>query len=116
MIELRGYIDDKGNKPFDKWFADLDHNAAARVTTALTRIELGNFSNVKGVGAGVFECRIDFGPRIPGLFREGWRPACNPCRRGIEETPVQGHYRRSGTLGRLQTTQETGEVINAANP
>ena len=62
MIELRGYIDDKGNKPFDKWFADLDHNAAARVTTALTRIELGNFSNVKGVGAGVFEYRIDFGP------------------------------------------------------
>jgi len=23
---------------------------------------LGNFSNVKGVGGGVFECRIDFGP------------------------------------------------------
>jgi putative addiction module killer protein len=22
----------------------------------------GTFSNVKGVGAGVFECRIDFGP------------------------------------------------------
>jgi putative addiction module killer protein len=62
MIELRGYIDDNGNKPFAKWFADLDHNAAARVTTALTRIELGNFSNVKGVGAGVFECKIDFGP------------------------------------------------------
>jgi len=26
------------------------------------RLELGNFSNVKGVGAGVFEYRIDFGP------------------------------------------------------
>jgi len=32
------------------------------VTTALTRLALGNFSNVKGVGSGVFECRIDFGP------------------------------------------------------
>jgi len=32
------------------------------VTTALLRIELGNLSNVKGVGAGVFEYRIDFGP------------------------------------------------------
>ena len=31
-------------------------------STALTRIEHGNFSNAKGVGAGVFECRIDFGP------------------------------------------------------
>jgi putative addiction module killer protein len=25
-------------------------------------LELGNFSNVRGVGGGVFECRIDFGP------------------------------------------------------
>jgi len=25
-------------------------------------MELGNFSNVKGVGAGVLEYRIDFGP------------------------------------------------------
>jgi putative addiction module killer protein len=32
------------------------------VTTALLRLELGNLSNVKGVGAGVFEYRIDFGP------------------------------------------------------
>ena len=62
MIELRGYIDGKGGEPFAKWFATLDPRAAARVTTALTRIEQGNFSNVKGVGAGVFECQIDFGP------------------------------------------------------
>ena len=32
------------------------------MTTAVRRLELGNFSNVKGVGAGVFEYRIDFGP------------------------------------------------------
>ena len=30
--------------------------------TALTRLSLGNMSNVKGVGSGVFEFRIDFGP------------------------------------------------------
>ena len=36
--------------------------AAAKITTAVRRLELGNFSNVKGVGAGVFEYRIDFGP------------------------------------------------------
>lgn len=35
---------------------------AAKVATALTRLAGGNFSNVKGVGAGVFEYRIDFGP------------------------------------------------------
>lgn len=32
------------------------------MTTALYRVGLGNFSNVKGVGSGVYECRIDFGP------------------------------------------------------
>lgn len=32
------------------------------MATTLARLALGNFSNVKGVGSGVFECRIDFGP------------------------------------------------------
>lgn len=30
--------------------------------TALRRIELGNLSNVRGVGMGVFEFKIHFGP------------------------------------------------------
>jgi putative addiction module killer protein len=34
----------------------------------LTRIELGNFSSVKGVGGGVFESRIDFGPGLRVYF------------------------------------------------
>jgi putative addiction module killer protein len=33
-----------------------------RIATALTRISLGNFSNVEGVGSGVFEYKLDFGP------------------------------------------------------
>ena len=32
------------------------------MTTALRRIEQGNLSSAKGVGGGVFESRIDFGP------------------------------------------------------
>ena len=39
------------------WFESLNAQAA-KVTVALTRIELGNLSNVKGVGAGVQEFRI----------------------------------------------------------
>ena len=34
----------------------------------MTRIELGNFSSVKGVGGGVFESRIDFGPGLRVYF------------------------------------------------
>jgi hypothetical protein len=33
-----------------------------KLRRAVTRIELANSSNVKGVGAGVFEYKIDFGP------------------------------------------------------
>ena len=33
-----------------------------KVTIALSRIEQGNFSKVKGVGSSVFEYKIDFGP------------------------------------------------------
>ena len=61
-IELRGYIDENGNKRFAAWLEGLDAEAAAKVTIALARMEQGNFSKVKGVGSGVFEYKIDFGP------------------------------------------------------
>jgi putative addiction module killer protein len=62
MIAIREYLDQYDRSPFAKWFECLNSPAAAKVTTALIRIEQGNFSNTKGVGAGVYETRIDFGP------------------------------------------------------
>jgi putative addiction module killer protein len=62
MLSVLEYVDTSGSGPFASWFQTLDATAAAKVTTAVRRLELGNFSNVKGVGAGVFEYRIDFGP------------------------------------------------------
>lgn len=47
---------------FEKWFNGLDAHAAAKVTTALYRLEQGNLSNVKSVGKGVSEYKVDFGP------------------------------------------------------
>ena len=38
------------------------------MTIALTRIEMGNFSNVKGVGDGLLEYRIHFGAGIRIYF------------------------------------------------
>lgn len=40
----------------------MNATAAARVAVSLTRLELGNFSHVEGVGQGVYELKIDFGP------------------------------------------------------
>ena len=62
MIEIRGYIDEYGNRRFADWLERLDAPAAAKVTIALARMEQGNLSKVKGVGSGVFEYKIDFGP------------------------------------------------------
>jgi len=62
MFEIEAYVDARGDSPFARWFDRLDARAAARVTTALSRIEQGNLSSAKGVGAGVVEARIDFGP------------------------------------------------------
>jgi putative addiction module killer protein len=61
-INIREFLDDSGRSPFGRWFEGLNAAAAARVTVALTRLGRGNFSNVEGVGRGVYELKIDFGP------------------------------------------------------
>ncbi|MFG5408880.1 type II toxin-antitoxin system RelE/ParE family toxin [Piscinibacter sakaiensis] len=72
MLDVREYLDEDGTSPFAEWFAVLDATAAARITVALARIEQGNLSNVKGVGEGVLEYRLDFGPGYRVYFgRDG---------------------------------------------
>jgi putative addiction module killer protein len=61
-MDVRAYLTPKGDSPFGAWFDDLDPPAAAKVAVALVRIGQGNLSNVKGVGSGVFEFRLNFGP------------------------------------------------------
>ena len=61
-VRVQEYLDGRGHSPYAVWFDSLDAPAAAKVAAALYRLEMGNFSNVKGVGAGVFERTIDFGP------------------------------------------------------
>ena len=61
-MQILEYLDAAGESPYRDWFESLNAQAAAKVTVALTRIQLGNLSNAKGVGAGVQEFRIDFGP------------------------------------------------------
>ena len=61
-VQILEYVDALGRSPYARWFDSLNANAAAKIAAALYRLEAGNFSNVKGVGEGVFERRIDFGP------------------------------------------------------
>jgi putative addiction module killer protein len=62
LIEVREYLDRRGHSPFGGWSDRLSREAAAKVAAALARIQQGNLSKAKGVGAGVYEYRIDFGP------------------------------------------------------
>jgi len=61
MLELRYYLASDGGSPFEIWFTGLNAPAAAKVAVALARLEQGNLSNVKAVGEGVLEYRIDWG-------------------------------------------------------
>ena len=71
---VREYIRADDRSPFRQWFGTLNPPARAKVAVALTRIERGNLSNVKPVGGGVLEFKIDFGPGYRIYFgRDGER-------------------------------------------
>jgi putative addiction module killer protein len=56
---------------FDAWIAALkDRQAMLRVQARIRRAELGNFGDVKPVGEGVSEMRIDFGPGYRVYFTQ----------------------------------------------
>jgi putative addiction module killer protein len=72
VVQTLFYISIDGTSPFEKWFSSLDPAAGAKVTVAVSRIEQGNLSNVKAVGEGVLEYRIDWGPGYRVYFgRDG---------------------------------------------
>lgn len=62
MIDTKEYLDANGHSPYAAWFDELDARAAAKVSVYVTRMSNGNMSRVEGVGSGVYECKIDFGP------------------------------------------------------
>ncbi len=44
---IKEYIKQDGTIPFKVWFDSLNSQAAAKVTIALARLEMGNISNIK---------------------------------------------------------------------
>ena len=68
MIEVRQ------TAPFAKWIETLrDRRARARIELRLDRLALGLFGDVKPVGGGVSELRVDYGPGYRVYFTQKGR-------------------------------------------
>jgi putative addiction module killer protein len=70
MISIQEYLSKENESPFRQWFDGLDAQAAAILTVAIGRLGEGNTSNVKPIGEGAAELRIDRGPGYRIYF--GW--------------------------------------------
>jgi putative addiction module killer protein len=69
MIRIHEYAVG-GVSPFRRWFDGPDAQAAVAVNTAIERLGEGNTSNVKPIGEGAAELRINRGPGYRVYF--GW--------------------------------------------
>ena len=61
VIDLEQYIDRNGRNAFARWYETLEAVTRARIVVALDRLRNGSAA-AKGVGEGVLELRMDFGP------------------------------------------------------
>lgn len=67
--ELHTYVTAEGREPFTEWLNSLqDQRARAKIRVRLDRVSLGNFVDCHGVGDGVQELRIDYGPGFRVYF------------------------------------------------
>jgi putative addiction module killer protein len=56
-------IEIRQTETYAKWFASLrDRKARARIDVRIRRLSLGNPGDVRPIGSGVAELRIDYGP------------------------------------------------------
>jgi putative addiction module killer protein len=61
--EIITYLTEDGRSPFDEWVASLrDNKTVSKISTRLYRAALGNLGDMKPVGEGVSEMRLQFGP------------------------------------------------------
>jgi putative addiction module killer protein len=64
-------IDVRQTEVYAQWFASLrDQQAKARINVRIRRLSLGNAGDVRPVGEGVSELRIDYGPGYRVYFAQ----------------------------------------------
>jgi putative addiction module killer protein len=59
-LRVQEYVREDGSNPLRAWFNRLDPHAAAKVAAAVTRLSMGNTSNVKWF-RGIGELKVEWG-------------------------------------------------------
>ncbi len=63
MLHIRVFKLESGAKPFDVWLDQLDKSCKAKVRAYIDGVALGGSrKNVKSIGRGLYEIKIDYGP------------------------------------------------------
>ena len=71
MLEIRHYLSETGNDPYQQWLDHLkDRTAKARITVRVNRLSAGAFGDCKALCQGVWELRIDHGPGYRVYFKQ----------------------------------------------
>jgi putative addiction module killer protein len=118
IIKVKEYLKEDGSNPYQEWFNSLDVKAAAKVTVAISRLELGNTSNVKWFG-GIGEYKIDWGPGYRIYLAQDGKQLIILFGSGIKKTQqsdinhakelYQEYKKRKKTLIQEQKIENNGE-------
>ena len=100
------YLEVDGSSPFAAWFGDLNSTAAAKITVALARISTGHASNLKGVGGGVLEWKVNFGPGYRIYLGRGRRSARRTLGLWYEAAPEPGYRNCRAAMAGPQAARE----------
>ena len=87
---------------FARWLDDLrDLRARARVQVRIERLAAGNAGDVKAVGEGVSELRIDYGPGYRVYFTKRGRAVVILLAGGVKSTQAADIRSAQRLAGRL---------------
>ena len=63
MHEIRHYLSETGNDPYQEWLDHLkDRTAKARITVRVNQLAAGAYGDCKPLSNGVWKLRVDHGP------------------------------------------------------